>query len=336
MFEESDLQDVLSRRRWLASACALYGPQLLPGLAVAQSRLPTLRILIGFPGGAGIDPVARVLAEKLRGGLWANVIVDNRAGAGGRIAIDALKSAPPDGATLLLTPASTLTLYPHVFRKLGYKPTEDLVPVSQAFSFQMGLIAGPANPAKNLKDYVAWVKRSPNNAMYATPALGNVPHFLASMFEKAAGIDLQPVAYKGSAPIWTDLLGGQIPSYFSPIGNDAISRHREGKARILAIADQSRSRFLPDVPTFAESGYPSIVIDEWFGFFAPSRTPAALVEAQNAALRSALRDPEVAGYLERYLAEPQPSSAAALAERIKSETPRWAAVVKASGFTPED
>jgi tripartite-type tricarboxylate transporter receptor subunit TctC len=330
------LQDDLSRRRWLTSAGALCGAQLLPGWASAQSRLPTLRLLVGFPAGAGIDPVARAIGEKLRGGLWANVIVENRAGAGGRIAIDALKQAPPDGATLLLTPASTLTLYPHVFRKLSYHPVDDLIPVSQAFSFQMGLIAGPANPAKTLKEYVAWVRKSPNNAMYATPALGNVPHFLASMFEKAAGIDLQAVAYKGSAPIWTDLLGGQIPSYFSPIGNDAISRHREGKVRILAIADQSRSKFLPDVPTFAESGYPSIVIDEWFGFFAPPRTPMALVEAQNAALRGALREPEVAGYLEKYLAEPQPSTSAALAERIKAETPRWAAVVKASGFTPED
>lgn len=325
-----------SRRRWLGSAAALCGAPLIPCSVAAQSKLPTLRILVGFPAGAGIDPVVRVIAEKLRGGLWTNVIIENRAGAGGRIAVDALKAAPPDGATLLFTPASTVTLYPHVFRKLSYNPIEDLVPVSQAFSFQMGLIAGPANPAKTLQEYVAWVKKSPNNAMYATPALGSVPHFLASMFEKAAGINLQPVAYKGSAPIWTDLLGGQISSYFSPIGNDAIVRHREGKARILAIAAQSRSKFLPNVPTFAESGYPSILLDEWFGFFAPPRTPSALVDAQNAALRSAIKEPDVASYLERYLAESEPSTSAELAARIKSETPRWAAVVKASGFTPED
>jgi tripartite-type tricarboxylate transporter receptor subunit TctC len=324
----------IARRAVLGGLAASLAAAAMPALAQGR-QLPMLKLIIGFPGGAGVDPVARTIADKLRGALWTNVIVENRPGAGGRLAVEALKASPPDGSTLLLAPASNFTLFPHVFRKLSYDPQTDAMPVSQAFTYHMGLIAGPANPARNLQEYVAWARKDPKNGMFAIPALGSVPHFVGDQFAKAAHVDLTPVAYRGSAPIWNDLMGGQVPSYFSPIGNDAITRHRAGQVRILGLADSARSKLLPDVPTFKENGFP-VVIDEWFGFFAPPKTPADLIQAQNEAIRTALAHPEVGPFLARFQTEPEPSSPQALAQRIKTETADWGRIVQASGFKPED
>ncbi len=324
-----------NRRDVLATLAAGAASVALPAAAQSRPQMPLLKLLIGFPGGAGVDPVGRLIADKMKGPLWANAVVENKAGAGGRLAIEALKSAPADGSTLLLAPASNFTLFPHVFKKLSYDPQADLAPVGQAFSYHMGLIAGPGNPARNLQEYVAWAQKDPRNGMFATPALGSVPHFVGEQFSKVAKANLTVVGYKGSAPVWTDLMGGQIPSYFSPIGNDAITRHRAGQARILGIADPVRSKFLPDVPTFKESGIP-VVIDEWFGFFAPAKTPPEVIAAANEALRKALQHPEVVAFMERTYMEPEHSSAQALAQRIKTETVEWGRIVAASGFKPEE
>ena len=326
----------LGRREFLtavAAACAVGSSSVL---AQAPPQLPLLKLLVGFPGGAGVDPVARAIAEKLRGTMWTSVIVENRPGAGGRIAIEGLKTMAPDGGTLLLAPASNVTLFPHVFRKLSYDPLTDLLPVSQAFTYRMGLVVGPACPARTLQEYVAWVRANPaKNGTFATPALGSVPHLVADQFAKAAKIELTPVAYRGSAPIWNDLMGGQIPAYFTPIANDATTWHKSGKARILAMAEPVRSRFLPDVPTFKENGFP-VVLNEWFGFFAPPKTPPELIQAQSEIVRHALANPEVVAALERYQMEPQGTTPQALAERIRVETPQWARVVQESGFKPEE
>ncbi len=323
------------RRDVLTQIAAGAAAVALPAAAQVRQQIPVLKVLIGFPGGAGVDPVGRMIADKMKGSLWANAIVENKPGAGGRLAIEALKAAPPDGSTLLLAPASNFTLFPHVFKKLSYDPQADLVPVGQAFTYHMGLIAGPSNPARTPQEFVAWAQKDPKNAMFAIPALGSVPHFVGEQFARATKVNMTAVAYKGSAPVWTDLLGGQIPSYFSPIANDAITRHRSGQVRILGIADPVRSKFLPDVPTFKESGIP-VVIDEWFGFFAPPRTPPELVAAANEALRKALAHPEVTGFMERNQIDAEHSTPQVLAQKIRTETVEWGRIVAASGFKPED
>jgi tripartite-type tricarboxylate transporter receptor subunit TctC len=325
-----------SRRELLALLAAAVGTASLPLAARAQGGIPLLRIIVGFPAGAGVDLIARQVAERLRGTYAAAVIVENKAGAGGRLALEAIKQAPPDGTAIMMTPASPVTLYPHIYRKLGYDPVADLVPLTTTHSLKMALIAGPSNPANSLADYLAWAKMDEKRGFYATPAPGSVPHFIGVMLAKASGVKLAPVHYRGSAPAWQDLLGGHVPSYMSPLGNDAITRHKAGEARVLAITGAARTKALPDVPTFAEAGFNDIVIEEWFGLFAPAKTRPDTIAALEQALRTALQSREFVEFLANYQSEPQVSTSAEFAARIRVELDGWAPIVQASGFTADD
>ena len=325
-----------TRRELLALLASALGAVALPGAARAQSGASVLKIIVGFPAGAGVDLIARQIAERLRGTYAPVVIIENKAGAGGRLAIDALKQAPPDGSTIMMTPASPLTLYPHIYRKLTYDPVADLAPLTTTHSLKMALIAGPGNPASSLADYLVWAKKDEKNGFYATPAPGSVPHFIGVMLAKASGVKLAPVHYRGSAPAWQDLLGSHVPSYISPFGNDAITRHKAGEARVLAITGTARSKALPDVPTFVEAGFKDLAIDEWFGLFAPARTRPETLAALAQALRVALQSREFVEFLANYQSEPQISTPAEFAARISSELDGWAPIVQASGFTADE
>jgi tripartite-type tricarboxylate transporter receptor subunit TctC len=235
-----------------------------------------------------------------------------------------------------MTPASPVTLYPHIYKKLSYDPIADLVPLTTSHSLKMGLIGGPSNPAKTLAEYLAWAKADEKNAFYATPASGSVPHFSGVMLAKASNVPLQPVQYRGSAPAWQELLGGGIPAFVSPIGNDAITRHKAGAARIIAITGRTRMSSLPDVPTFAESGFRDMVIEEWFGYFAPPRTRPDIVAALARALHGALQSREFVEFLATSQSEPEIMAPNEFAARIRSEMNAWAPIVQASGFTAEE
>lgn len=320
-------------RLGLAGLCAFC---FAPVRAAAQVVPGTTRLLVGFPAGAGSDTVARRLSEKLRGTFASNVIVDNKAGAGGRLAVSALKSAPPDGTTILLTPASTMVIYPHIYKDLGYSPTKDFVPVATVSSVKLGLIVGPAVPARSLAEYLRWIKDDPKRAVYASPGAGTMPHFLGNVFARAADIELQHVPYKGAAPARQDLLSGQVPAYMGIVGSDAIVDHRAGRVRVLAIADAARTDILPDVPTFAEQGFKDVMAQEWLGVFLPARTPPAIVSALSEQLRSSLKHDDVAKLLSTYAMTPGGEDATTFAKRIEAESARWAGVIKATGFTPQD
>jgi tripartite-type tricarboxylate transporter receptor subunit TctC len=322
----------VSRRQWLATFAALG----LGNLVHAQGPERTGRIVTGFPPGAGSDAIARMLAEKMRGKYMANLIVENKPGAGGRLAIDTVRNAPSDGATILLSPASPITLFPSIYKKLSYDVQKDLIPVGTVFSTQMGLVVGPRVPAKSVAEYLLWVKQNPNEGSYGSLGTGTTLHFLGAMFQRETHAELQHVPYKGAAPVWVDLLGGQIPAAFVPIGFDAVERHKIGKARILAVAASARMKNLPDVPTFTELGYKSLLVEEWFGLFLPTKTPVDHVSALRAALDVALKEPDLIALLERNQTEPMRSTSAELAARIQSETQAWRGIVRATGFTPED
>jgi tripartite-type tricarboxylate transporter receptor subunit TctC len=325
-----------ARREFLGLLASALGAVALPRAARAQSGASVLKIIVGFPAGAGVDLIARQLAERLRGIYAPAVIVENKAGAGGRLALEAIKHAPPDGSAIMMTPASPLTLYPHIYRKLAYDPIADLAPLTTTHSLKMALIAGPSNPANGLTDYLAWAAKDEKNRFYATPAPGSVPHFVAVMLARASGVKLVPVHYRGSAPAWQDLLGGHVPSYFSPFGNEAIARHKSGEARVLAVTGSAPSKALPEVPTFAEAGFKDIVIEEWFGLFAPARTRPDTLAMLGQALRVALQSNEFVEFLANYQSEPQICTAAEFAARIRSELDAWAPIVQASGFTPDE
>lgn len=320
------------RRRFLARSAALLAAAGLPQRAHAQAVGKTARIIVGFPAGGSNDVLARHLVEKLRGVYAPSAIVENKVGAQGRIAVETVKAAPADGTTMLQTPASILTVFPHVFKNLSYDPLRDLTPVAPVCTFDLVLAVGADSPAQSLPQFVEWCKANPKRAVYGSPAPGAIPHFVGVAFAKAAGIELLHIGYKGAAPAVQDLLGGQIPAYIGTLG-DIITHYRSGKLRVLATSGTKRSRFVPDVATFQEAGYKGVVAQEWYGILLPPGVPADIVAKLNGAIASALEDRGFQEALARLNVDPAGGSAAAFAERIRSEQASWGPIVKASGFS---
>ena len=318
----------------LGSAAVLGG--LSPLSALAQG-LDQVKIMYGFPAGSAGDSVARRVAEKLGGTPYSKNpgFVENKPGAGGRIAVETLKNSPADGSVLTLAPVSALAVYPYIYPKLAYKP-EDVTAVSIGAIMFHGLAVGPAVPAevKTLKDFLAWAKANPAQASYGSPGAGSMPHLLGALLGLRAGVELKHVPYRGSVPGVTDLVGGQIASMVTPSG-DFIAHHRAGKLRVLATSGSRRSPFLPDVPTFAEQGLPALTVEEWFGFYAPARTPAPVVAAANAAINQALMDKALVDGLGTVGLVAQGSTAQEMAQSQKREFERWGPLIKKVGFTAE-
>lgn len=325
----------LNRRQFVGAAGAIAAAGLTPP-TWAQVAERTGRIVTGFPAGAGSDPIIRLVAEKMRSRYFANLIVDNRTGAGGRIAAEAVRAAAPDGTTVLFTPASPLTIFPSIYKKLTYDPQKDFVPVGTLYRTQMGFIVSASCPANNLAEYIALAKKEPKYLSYGTPGAGTMLHFLGAMFKRESQLDLQHVPYRGAAPLWQDLLGGQIPAAFSPIGRDSVERHKTGKAKVIAVASTTRLKNLPDTPTFNEMGFKSVHAEEWFGLFLPAGATPETVASLRTALDHALSDPEVVAFLERNQSDPYRTAPADLAARIRNETLVWRDIVKSTDFTPED
>ncbi|MBO9645497.1 MAG: twin-arginine translocation pathway signal protein, partial [Pseudacidovorax sp.] len=218
--------------------------------AFAQGALENAVIVTGFAAGGTSDTICRRVAQKLQPDYAKAVVVDNRTGAGGQIAINYIKARPADGTTMLQTPTSMLTIYPHIYKKLSYDPQTDLTPVSLGCVFDFGFAVGPAVPAsvKNVADFLAWAKANPTGANFGSPAAGSTPHFVGVLIGKSAGVELKHVAYRGTQPAMLDLLGGNISAGSGPLGD--ITQHLStGKVRILSVSGTKRNRFAPDVPT---------------------------------------------------------------------------------------
>jgi tripartite-type tricarboxylate transporter receptor subunit TctC len=308
---------------------------ILVGLAVAQAQVGDQPIRIIFPyaaGGSG-DGTARLMAEQLRAAVNRPVIVENRTGAAGRLGVQAVKAAAPDGNTLLLTPIAPMSVFQSVYKNLGYDPIEDFRPITQIATFDLAVAVGPGSEAKSLKELVAWLRANPSQAYYGMPAAGSLPHFFGVLFGRAAGVDLRSIIYRGSAAALTDLVGGQVPLVFT-VTTDLLPLHKAGKVRILATSGAQRSQFLPDVPTFRESGY-DIQGAGWYGVFAPARTPDDIIERYNKALVSAIHTPEIKKRLLDFGLEPTGTTVAEFAAIQKADAAQWAPAVKASGFSPE-
>ena len=318
----------------LGSAAALGA--FAPLSALAQG-LDQVKIIYGFPAGSAGDSVARRVAEKLAGTAYTKNpgVVDNKPGAGGRIAIETLKASPADGSALALAPVSALAVYPHIYPKLSYKP-EDVTQVSIGAVMFHGLAVGPAVPAevKTLKDFLAWAKASPDKANYGSPGAGSMPHLLGALLGLRADVPLRHVPNRGTVPSITDLVGGQVAAAMNPSG-DYLQYIKAGRVRVLATSGRQRSPYLPDVPTFTELGYPDVTSEEWFGFYAPARTPAATLANANAAIRQALNDKAVIDSLALVGLVAHGSTPQEMAADQKAEFQRWAPLVKQIGFTAE-
>ncbi len=304
--------------------------------AWAQAQIDTLKIVTGFAAGGTSDNTCRRVGTRLTGPYAKTVVVENRTGAGGQIAIQFIKGAPADGTTLLQSPTSMFTIYPHIYKKLPYDPVADVTPVTLACVFDFGFAVGPLVPAsvKTLADFVSWAKTNPTQANFGSPAAGSTPHFVGALLGKSAGIDLKHAAYRGTQPAMQDLLGGQIAAVSGPIGD--ITQHlATGKVRILATSGAKRNRFAPDVPTYAEQGFKELTHSEWFAFFLPPKADAALVARMNSALKDALAAKDVVDGLAVFGLEAMSNSPAELVELLKQDTAKWAPIVKSIGFSAD-
>jgi len=324
---------MISRRDWLLTATALaVSPRVW-----SQTTQKTVRIIVPFPAGGGTDVLCRIVADKLRGNYAPAVIVENRVGASGRTGVEAVKNAESDGTTLLFTPDFLMTVYPHSFRKLSYDPLTDFVPVAMLARSGLALAAGPALPAevKTVAQFVDWARAHPKQALYATTAAGGTPHFVGVMLARDAKVELTPVHYKGGAPALQDMMGGQIPVSINPI-SELLPQLQGGKVRLLAVTSPQRSKFVPDVPTMTEAGFPNIVVNPWLGFFAPARTPPEIVKR----LANGIADASAFGDSQRSFIkmgmEPVAMTPVGFAAVLKEDLQRWGPIVKASGFTAED
>ncbi|HZM33365.1 MAG TPA: tripartite tricarboxylate transporter substrate-binding protein [Burkholderiales bacterium] len=299
--------------------------------AVAQE---TMRIMLGYPAGATSDILSRVLAEHMRGTLGRSVIVENKPGAGGRIANDVVKAAAPDGATLLMTPVATMAIFPHSFAgQLRYDPFTDFAPVAHLANFQLGFGVATSMPAKSLAEYVDAVKKDSKLAFYGSAAPGSLPHFFGVMFAREAAINLTHVPYKGTAAAMQGIAGGEI-SGISTVAADIATLVKAGKARLLAVSGEKRFPPLPEVPTFREAGYPTLVALPWYAFFAPAGTPKEAIDKLSRAAIAAVRDPALNKKLEDMGLEPTGLGPAELGRILKADYDKWGPVIRASGFKP--
>jgi tripartite-type tricarboxylate transporter receptor subunit TctC len=330
----------MQRRQFNQSAIAAMLSAAASPQVFAQAGLPLeqVKIINGFPAGGTVDATSRRVGDKLAGSAYTRnaAVVENKTGAGGRIACEAVKNAPADGSTLLLTPYSMMSLYPHIYAKLSYDPVKDFAPVCIGASLVHGLAVGPMVPAavKSVKDYLAWAKANPKDASYGSPAAGSTPHFLGALLGINNGVELKHIPYRGSVPGVADVMAGQLASMVTPLG-DFLPHHQAGKLRVIATSGRQRSTFLPDVPTFIEQGYPDLMVEEWFGFYAPAATPAATLAAANAAINNALKDKNVVDSLAAQSLLPVGGTAAAMARSQQELLKHWGPLVKKIGFTAE-
>ncbi|SIR77648.1 Bug family tripartite tricarboxylate transporter substrate binding protein [Pseudacidovorax sp. RU35E] len=324
------------RRQFLHTLGGAAALGALSPLSAFAQAIEQVKIMYGFPAGSAGDTVARRVAEKIAGSAYAKgAYVENKPGAGGRIAVETLKNSPPDGSVLTLAPVSAIAVYPYIYPKLTYKP-EDVTPVSIGAIMFHGLAVGPAVPAevKTLKDFLAWAKANPGQASYGSPGAGSMPHLLGALLGMRSGVELKHVPYRGTVPSITDLVGGQIAAAMNPSG-DYLQYMKNGRVRVLATSGRKRSPYLPDVPTFTELGYPDVTSEEWFGFYAPAKTPAATLASANAAINTALKDKSVIDSLALVGLVAHGTTAQDMAADQKAEFERWGPLVKQIGFTAE-
>lgn len=307
-------------------------------LSTAAVHLPgwtqnVTKVLVGFPPSGLPDMVARAMAEAM-GRAGAPAVVENRIGANGRLAAQAVKAAAPDGRTLLITPASGMVHLPHVYKNLGYDPFTDFVPVAQLVENDFAFTISPRIPARTVAEFAAWAKANPDAATYASPGLGSAPHLMGATLSKALGVPLRHVPYKGNSFALNDMAGGHISSMFSTT-SFVSGPHKAGTARILAVTGPRRHAALPEVPTFGELGIGQLAITEGIWLFAPAKTPAAVVEKIAASAVAAANTPEMKSAIQDQ-ATVATLTPVALAPRLRGEFERRGEVVRSLGFTANE
>jgi tripartite-type tricarboxylate transporter receptor subunit TctC len=326
---------MITKRRFVSLGCTAGLAAIFPDAIRTAIAETASRMLVGFGAGGAIDVIARMLVEGMKD-YAPSFIVDNRPGAGGRLALGALKGSPVDGSVMILTPASSVAVFPHVYKRLGYDAFKDFAPVTTVCSFPFLITVGAMVPAdvRTLVDFVKWCAANPKQATYGTAAAGSMLHFTGVTLAKTGGLEFVHLPYGGPGGI-QDLIGGRIAATIYPIGT-ALSHVQSGAIRALATTGPQRSPRLPDVPTVREAGYPALEANEWFGIFVPANTPAATVNRLNEAIRAAVNTDAFKAALAKLSVDPAGETPKEFAQLIKSDFERWGPIVQTSGFTPED
>lgn len=310
----------------LLTGCSLA----ISGIAWAQQG--PLRILVGYPAGGSADAAARALEEPLRKALNRNVVIDNRPGAGGMIAAQALKASAPDENTVLLVNDHMVAMIPWTMKNPGYAAT-DFASLGQVAKFNLALGASVGSGIESIGDYLSRAKTDKSRALYGIPAPGSTFQFAGYVLAKSASVDLVAVPYKGSAPLVADLLGNQIPAGISTV-TDLVEGHKAGKLKVLAIAGKNRSGLLPNVQTFTELGYKGLDRDSFVGFYAPANTSQKFISQFTDALRIIVAQEEVRDRFLKLGFEPAYASPKDFSDNVATDTEYWGTVVKSSGFKP--
>jgi len=312
-------------RKLFAAALALAA-----SAAFAQFPNKPVTIVVGFEPGGGTDTTARILQGPLGEQIGQQVIVENRAGAGGNIAVDHVAKAAPDGYTIVLANVGALAVNPHIL-KTPYDPLKDLLPISMAAEFANVLVVQPSLPIKTVADYVDYAKKNPAKLTYASSGIGGAGHLSGELLKSVAKVDIVHVPYKGGGPAMQGFLGGQVDSFFAtPISS--ISQIRAGKARAVATTGSKRAALMPDVPTIAEAGYQGYEALNWYGFLAPRGTPKDIIDRLNREIVKALAAPQAVAALHKTGTEPKSSTPDEFAQYIKREYDTWGKVVKEAGI----
>lgn len=295
--------------------------------ALAQGK-PPLRILVGFPPGGSADVLARLVADALKDD-FSPIVVDNKPGAGGRIALNMVKTAKPDGQTVVVQPSGPMVLFPHVYKRLDYDAVRDFTPVSQIARFQFGVVANPTHGVKNVAEMITKAKAHPGASTYGTPGAGTLPHFMGVLMEQSSGMQLNHVPFQGGAPANNALLGGHIDYKFDVVSETA-ELHRTGKVRILAVTGTQRDPQVPEVPTLREAGVP-MDATAWFAMYGPAGLGGEALTRLEKAMVKIVREPAMKDKLLKLGYEPIGSSSAELAEAQKADLNRWEKPIKATG-----
>jgi tripartite-type tricarboxylate transporter receptor subunit TctC len=325
---------MITKRQLLSLACAGGLASVLPNGARAQHGAPAAHLMVGVGPGGVVDVVARMLAEEMKDN--SSFIVENRPGAGGRLVLGTLKNGPADGSSMVLTPASPLVVFPHVYKALGYDALGDFAPVTRVCSYPLVISVGPMVPRSvaTLSDFVKWCTANPKQAAYGTPAAGSMLHFTGTILARAGGFEFTHVPYGGPNGI-QDLIGGRIAATIYPVGT-ALPYVQSGNIRALAITSAERSWQLPEVATVGEAGFPALQVEEWLGVVVSAKTPAETVAHLNAATRAVVSGDRFAEGIAKLAVGPAADTPGQFAQLIKSDFDRWGPIVRASGFSSED
>lgn len=324
-----------SRRSWMLRSFAVLATSsalLLPFTAHAQA--PTTRILVGFPAGGGTDAIARILGERLQTELGRSVVVENKAGAGGQLAAQALKAAAPDGHTLFLSHDHSVSILPLAMKNPGFDPAKDFVPVAGFATFVNAVALSGGTPARDFKAWIDGVKAAGGKATMGIPAPASTPQFAVQVIGKQFGLDLVAAPYRGSAPMMADMLGNTIPAGVGSVP-DFIENHKAGKLRVAAVMGTQRQAALPEVPTFTELGIKGFEELPYYGLFAPAGTPKAELDKLAAALQKVIAQADVKDRLTAMGLTVGYMSGAELGKRETAYREVWAKIIKDSGYQPQ-